>query len=68
MEIEVSLGFLWRFLQIEHVDSLQYALFKSYGDICLSSRSSSLLDELSMYERDSNGLSLTSVQIELYFS
>ena len=24
--------------------------------------------ELSMYERDSNGLSLTSVQIELYFS
>ena len=29
------------------------ALFKSYGDICSLSRSSSLLDELSMCKRNS---------------
>ena len=58
VEIEVSLGFSWR---MKRVEFLENALFKSYGGICWSSRSSSLLDELSMHKRDSDGFFSTRV-------
>ena len=36
------------------MDFLENASFKSCGNICWSSRSSSLLDEVSMYKRDND--------------
>ena len=48
-------------VQMKRVEFLENALFKSYGGICWSSRSSSLLDELSMNKRDSDDFFSTRV-------
>ena len=64
----MSLGFLWRFLLMKGVGFLENALFKSYGVICWSSRSSLLLDELSTYKRDSDGFFSTRVVYTCRFS
>jgi hypothetical protein len=50
----VPLGFLWQFQNMIFVDLVKNALFKSSGDICRPPLLSSLLDELSINERDSD--------------
>ena len=53
---------------MKRVDFLENASFKSYGDICWSSRSSSLLDELSVYRRDSDDFFSTRVAYRSSYS
>ena len=55
VESWVPLGFLCCSQHMHCVDFIENALFKSSGEICWSPLPSSLLDELSMDKRDSNG-------------
>ena len=51
----MPLGFLWCFQAMHCVAFVENALFKTSGNICWPSLPSSLLDELSMDKRGSNG-------------
>ena len=53
--IEVPLSFLWCSQDMYCVNFAEIALFKSYGDICWSPLPSSLLDELLVNKRPSDG-------------
>ena len=55
IEIQVSLGFLCRFQHMHCVDFAEKTLFKSSGNICWIPLPSSLLGQLSVDKRDSNG-------------
>ena len=55
VENKVLLSFLWRSQDMYCVDLVGNALFKSSGDICWSPLPSSLLDELLVNKRDSDG-------------
>ena len=52
---QMSLGFLCWYQHMYCVDFVKNALFESYGDIYWSLQPSSLLDQLLMGKRDSNG-------------
>ena len=55
IKIHVSLGFLSCFQRIHCVYFVENTLFKGYGDIWWSPLPSSLLDQLSVDQRDSDG-------------
>ena len=55
VENKVPLGFLWHFQDMHCLAFIENALLKSSDDICWPPLSSSLLDELSMDKRDSDG-------------
>ena len=55
VEKKVPFGFLWHFQDLYCVDFVKNALFKNSGDTCSPPLPSSLLDELLMDKRDSDG-------------
>ena len=55
IEIEVTLGFLCRCQRMNYVDFIDNSLFKCSGDIYWPPRPSSLLDQLTINKRSSDG-------------